>query len=266
MIASVTSTLLLTLLASQAPADVRVLPVRGVGLEKATLTAARARVLDEIKLMGITIDEVKKTPDASCFEDPSCVGGLSGDSAGVLDVELARFGPDLIITSRFFDRTGELRANAERTVTSEGFQMSGTLLGPEFATAIREAIDAAPDPLLNVDPGQQGDSGDDGHASTSTSTDDGAVTEEGGLPIAGIAVTGVGAGIAVFGAIVAAAGTGMTAYALSVLFDRTSAGADKQSMEPVRLLGLATASVGVLVLVAGVAVVAGGGVVLVAVE
>lgn len=266
MIGSVTSTLLLTLLAAQAPADVRVLPIRAAGLEKGTLDAARGRVLDEIKLMGLTLEEVSDTPDPACFDDASCVGPLSGDTAGVLDVEMVRFGPDLIITSRFFDRTGELKASTERTVTSEGFQMSGTLLGPDFATAIREAVDAAPDPLLNVTPSAQ-DSG--------TATDDGASTsgdgvtgggDEGGPPIAAISVAGVGAGIAVFGAIITAAGVGTTAYALSVLFNSSSLGGEKSSMEPVRLLGVAMTAAGFLVLLAGVGVVGGGGAVMVLAE
>ena len=234
-------------------ADVKLLPVRGVGLEQATLDAARTRVLDELKLMGLEVTEQDTAPEPACLADPVCAGELSGDSAGVIDVEMVRFGPELIITARFFDRAGEAKASAERSVTSEGFQLSGTLLGPDFATALREAVDAAPDPLLAVDPPSQ-ETADRAATSPVTSEDSPASDESEGLSPVALGVLGGGGGLAALGALTTVGGTVAFVVAYNTLFDAASSGQAKTSMEPVRLVGAGLGVAGVLIFVGGLAV------------
>ena len=245
--------LIITLLMSLegGAADVRLLPVRGVGLEKATLEGARARVLDELGLMGLAVEQSEKSAKADCFSDPSCAGPLSGPTAGVIDIELVRFGPDLIITARFFDRSGEEKASAERTVLTEGFQVSGTLLGAEFATAMREAVDNAPDPLLDVEHGASGTPELETEAGASSTS---AQESESGVPTLALGLAGGGAAILAIGVLSGAGGGVLYGLAQTTLYNPTALTADKDNAETQRLVGAALSVVGLVVILGGLGV------------
>lgn len=251
---------LLAVLASAAPQTVVLLPVRAVGLSQETASAARTRVLDELQLMGFSLESREEAVEPSCLEDPACRGGLAGDALGVVDVEVLRFGPDLQVTARLFAPDGTERTRTERSVTAEGFGISGTLLGPEFAEALRE-LAAARGPTSTA--GVEADGPDDAPAPIDGAPKEGddattSEAEEGGLSPLGLGISAGGAAVLVVGLVVVAGGGFAYLAAQSVLYNAGAARDEKDTALFVRMVGAILFGAGVGITSAGIAVAAAG--------
>jgi hypothetical protein len=164
----------------------------GEGMSERDLDSARARVEEELVLMGAAHEPATEPPAPECFDDHACVASVAGARAGVLEVTLTRVGPLLQVNARLFARDGVLLFAADRSVNAEGIAGTGSLLGTEFAPHIRGL--AAPEP--EPEPTDETPPPDDGGAASAGGPDFMLLVSGGALAVVGVGMAAVGGAIA----------------------------------------------------------------------
>lgn len=245
--------LLVLLLAQPAdPAPLVVLPPTAVGLDAAGTEAAARRIATQASALGLAVERRKEGPAEGCLDDDACRSGLVSGKAGLLAVELLRFGPEVTVTARLYDERGTLLATSERSLAHEAFSAAPELLGDEVAAALRalaveRATAAPPGPMAQEDTHK-------GPASTVTAEKAAPGTtsldESEGPNVLGLSLTGVAAAAGLGGLVIVGSGVGSYFVAQQILNDRLGTTAQKDSMLIVRYVGAGMVVAGLLVVAA----------------
>jgi len=227
---------------SAAPtAEVRVVRFAAEGLSATELDAAKARVSEELLLMGAQ-SSFSDGIDADCIADPICRSTLGEGVVGLLDVQLFRVGPILQVKVSLFAADGESVTTVERAVNAEGMAQAASLLGPELAPHVR-ALQEAAAPSATATDAEKSESATGQTESTAARPSDN-----------GLAwiVAGGGAVVLGLGAIVALTASGIAIWQTSIAYTASAPGEAKGVALVVAPLAAGAIGVGaVLILVGG---------------
>lgn len=224
-----------------------VLPPRAVGLDAASSEAAGRRIAEQVQALGLAVEQRPKGPAEGCLDDDACRLTLVTAKAGLIDVELLRFGPDVTVTARLYDEKGALRATSEQSMSYEAFAASRSLLGEDVtptlkAMAAERATASPPDKL----PEELPSTSPPAAPAASVESD-----ESEGPSWLGLSLTGGAAAVGLGGLLVAGGGVGGYLLAQQVLGDATTTTAQKDQMIVVRYVGAGLFAAGLFAVAAG---------------